>query len=139
MLFNSVEYFYFLLGVVALYFALPFRFRWALLLVASYVFYMSWNPAYVVLILTATVVNYWAAQKITQAVSPRSRRWTLDVLVVGARSTGLAAAAELVRHGLSVRRRDPRPVTRSPSDLTERPYSDVVPEGSLYVLSPGTR
>ena len=82
MLFNSVEYFYFLLGVVALYFAVPFRFRWALLLAASYAFYMSWNPVYVVLILTVTIVNYWAGLKLHQTASSERRRWILLLSLV---------------------------------------------------------
>ncbi|MDQ3606930.1 MAG: poly(beta-D-mannuronate) O-acetylase, partial [Gemmatimonadota bacterium] len=39
MLFNSWEFLVFFPVVVALYFATPFRFRWALLLAASYYFY----------------------------------------------------------------------------------------------------
>jgi D-alanyl-lipoteichoic acid acyltransferase DltB (MBOAT superfamily) len=82
MLFNSIEYFYFLLGVVTLYFAVPFRFRWALLLVASYAFYMSWNPVYVVLILTVTIVNFWAGLKLQRTRSSENRRWVLLVSLV---------------------------------------------------------
>lgn len=58
MLFNSLEFIVFIPIVVALYFALPYRFRWILLLVASYYFYMCWNYKYVVLILLTTVTNY---------------------------------------------------------------------------------
>ncbi len=58
MLFNSFTYMLFLPAVVLLYWALPNRFRTTLLLVASYVFYMNWKPAYGLLILALTVVNY---------------------------------------------------------------------------------
>ena len=50
MLFNSFAYAVFLPCVFILYWILPHKFRWPLLLVASYWFYMSWNAAYVVLI-----------------------------------------------------------------------------------------
>ena len=40
------------------YFLLPFRFRWVLLLSASYVFYGWWNPAYLLLILLSTGIDY---------------------------------------------------------------------------------
>jgi alginate O-acetyltransferase complex protein AlgI len=58
MLFNSLEFLIFLPIVVALYFALPHRYRWVLLLMASYYFYMCWNYKYVVLIFITTSVNY---------------------------------------------------------------------------------
>lgn len=58
MLFNSLEFIVFFPLVVALYFMLPHRFRWVLLLIASYYFYMCWNYKYVVLILITTFTNY---------------------------------------------------------------------------------
>ncbi len=54
MLFNSFTYMLFLPAVVLLYWAIPSRLkgsRTTLLLVASYVFYMNWKPAYGLLIL----------------------------------------------------------------------------------------
>ena len=58
MLFNSIQFFVFLLVSVVAYFALPLRFRWVYLLAASYYFYMCWKPEYVVLILFSTIVDY---------------------------------------------------------------------------------
>ncbi len=58
MLFNSFTYLVFLPVVVALYWLLPKVCRRGLLLIASYIFYMNWMPAYGLLILTLTVVNY---------------------------------------------------------------------------------
>lgn len=58
MLFNSFTYMLFLPTVVLLYWSIPNRFRTTLLLVASYIFYMSWKPAYGLLILALTVVNF---------------------------------------------------------------------------------
>ena len=51
MLFNSIEFLIFFCVVVGAYFLIANRFRWMLLLAASYAFYMSWNPSYVLLIL----------------------------------------------------------------------------------------
>jgi alginate O-acetyltransferase complex protein AlgI len=59
MLFNSFTYLLFLPLVVALHWVLPARFRRALLLIASYIFYMNWMPTYGLLILALTVVNYF--------------------------------------------------------------------------------
>jgi D-alanyl-lipoteichoic acid acyltransferase DltB (MBOAT superfamily) len=47
--------------VFILYWAMPHKFRWLLLLVASYYFYMSWNAKYVFLILFTTVISYSSA------------------------------------------------------------------------------
>src|SRR5438132_634709 len=58
MLFNSLTYLLFLPAVVAAYYLCPVRFRIWLLLVASYVFYGSWNPWYLILIVGLTVANY---------------------------------------------------------------------------------
>ena len=57
MLFNSIQFALFLPIVFALYWLTPQRFRWALLLAASYYFYMSWNAKYIVLILLTTGVS----------------------------------------------------------------------------------
>ena len=61
MLFNSISFAVFLPIVFALYWGMPHKYRWGILLVASYYFYMSWNPKYVVLIFSTTLVSYAAA------------------------------------------------------------------------------
>ena len=60
MLFNSWQFAVFFAIVFFAYFALPHRFRWILLLIASYYFYMSWNPELVVLISGVTLETYFA-------------------------------------------------------------------------------
>ncbi|PID91752.1 MAG: membrane-bound O-acyltransferase family protein [Bacteroidetes bacterium] len=60
MLFNSLEFLIFFPIVVAAYFAMNPRYRWILLLIASYYFYMCWNYKYIVLIMFSTVVDYFA-------------------------------------------------------------------------------
>ncbi len=77
MLFNSIEYLLFFPTVVALHFLLPHRFRWVMLLVASYFFYMSWNAAYIGLIILSTVVDYFAGLGMAREPSPRGRRLLL--------------------------------------------------------------
>ena len=58
MLFNSLAYLIFLPIVVILFWVVPKKFRTLLLLVASYVFYMSWKPIYGLLIVGLTALNY---------------------------------------------------------------------------------
>jgi D-alanyl-lipoteichoic acid acyltransferase DltB (MBOAT superfamily) len=67
MLFNSFTYLLFLPLVVALHWLLPERCRRTLLLIASYVFYMNWMPAYGSLILALTVANYFFGLGIAKA------------------------------------------------------------------------
>ena len=74
MLFNSVSFAVFLPVVFAAYWVLPHRFRWLVLLCASYWFYMSWNVKYVVLILFTTVVSYAAAILMERYETPQSRK-----------------------------------------------------------------
>ena len=77
MLFNSMAYAFFLPVVFILYHCLPHRYRWILLLVASYWFYMSWNPAYVVLILFTTCVSYFCGILLEKQAAVHARRLVL--------------------------------------------------------------
>lgn len=61
MLFNSLQFLAFFPVVAAAYFLIPFRFRWILLLLASYYFYMCWRAEYLILILISTLIDYVAA------------------------------------------------------------------------------
>ncbi|MCK5136598.1 MAG: MBOAT family protein [Bacteroidales bacterium] len=58
MLFNSLQFILFFPIVVAAYFALNPKYRWILLLLASYYFYMCWSYKYIILIMFSTVVDY---------------------------------------------------------------------------------
>ncbi len=61
MLFNSFHFILFFIIVVVMYYLLPHRFRWILLLIASYYFYICWRPKeliFILLIIFSTFVNY---------------------------------------------------------------------------------
>lgn len=45
--------------VFFIYYALSFRFRKYMLLLASYYFYMCWKPEFIVLILSSTTIDYF--------------------------------------------------------------------------------
>jgi D-alanyl-lipoteichoic acid acyltransferase DltB (MBOAT superfamily) len=81
MLFNSVEFLLFFLIVFGLYFAIPSRRRWILLLVASYVFYMAWSPTYVVLLVISTLTAYLTGFGISRSSSLAARRACLTLSV----------------------------------------------------------
>lgn len=58
MVFNSIDYFWFMLLVVPLFYLMPHRFRWGVLLVASYVFYSQWSLSITLLLIFSTGMNY---------------------------------------------------------------------------------
>jgi len=73
MLFNSLHFLIFFPVVVCLYFIIPNRFRWALLLAASYYFYMSWQWEYAGLLATSTLVDYFVSRKMDGLQSKKSK------------------------------------------------------------------
>ena len=81
MLFNSFQYWVFFLIVVALFYSVPFRIGKFLLLGASYVFYMWWDPRFIVLILTSTVVDYFLGI-LLETTSGRRRKLLLVVSLI---------------------------------------------------------
>lgn len=58
MLFNSLNFLIFFPIVTLLYYIQPKKLRWLWLLVASYYFYMSWNPKYAILMIISTGITY---------------------------------------------------------------------------------
>jgi D-alanyl-lipoteichoic acid acyltransferase DltB (MBOAT superfamily) len=74
MTFISIEYLLFLPLVVFLYFILPHKYRWLLILIASYVFYAYWNAALLILIIISTIIDYWAGLKMSEKLSRNERK-----------------------------------------------------------------
>lgn len=58
MIFNSIEFLIFFPVVIGLYFLMPQKFRWVMLLLASYYFYISWNLDLIYLIVFTTAISY---------------------------------------------------------------------------------
>lgn len=82
MLFNSVDYLIFFPVVIALYFAIPVKWRWLLLLIASYYFYMCWKAEYVILIMVTTLVDYFVALKMGQVTSRKKKKHYLVLSII---------------------------------------------------------
>ncbi|MCO4761765.1 MAG: MBOAT family protein [Myxococcales bacterium] len=76
MLFNSLLFLVFLVVAVLGSWALGKQrtLRFAFLLVASYLFYMAWNPRFIALIVASTLVDFWVAQRIEDSESQRKRK-----------------------------------------------------------------
>ena len=74
LLFNSIAYLFLFLPIVTLaYFLLPQRYRWCLLLGASYFFYMYWKWQYGLLMLLTTFITYTTGLLINRAATERQR------------------------------------------------------------------
>jgi D-alanyl-lipoteichoic acid acyltransferase DltB (MBOAT superfamily) len=87
LLFNSFWYLVFLPAVVCLFWLSPRAWRTPLLLVASYVFYMSWKPIYGLLIFGMTLANYFFGLAIARSQN-RKKHWlaagvTFNLLLLG--------------------------------------------------------
>jgi alginate O-acetyltransferase complex protein AlgI len=86
MLFNSLHYLIFLPIVVGLHFVIPHRWRWLLLLLASYYFYMCWRPAYAVLLVISTGVAYATGLGISRTENVRIKKtflWSCITILLG--------------------------------------------------------
>ncbi|HLO59716.1 MAG TPA: MBOAT family O-acyltransferase [Bacteroidales bacterium] len=88
MLFNSLEFLIFFPIVVALYYALPHKNRWALLLIASCYFYMVFVPIYILILGFTIVVDYFAGIWLEDAKG-RKRRLLLIASIIA--NTGVLA------------------------------------------------
>lgn len=80
MLFNSISFLLFFPIVCIVYFMIPanqLRLRNVMLLLASYYFYMNWEPTYALLLLTSTLITYLAALGIEYFRTVRYRKLCL--------------------------------------------------------------
>ncbi len=77
MSFTSAEFLLFLLGTLVFYGLVPKSFRWAALLLASYVFYALWNWQAIWVLALVTLSSYWTARQIKNAPNARARNFWL--------------------------------------------------------------
>ncbi|MDP8232128.1 MAG: MBOAT family O-acyltransferase [Candidatus Zophobacter franzmannii] len=64
---------------MGLYFITPHKGRWSLLLASSFFFYSCWKPAYLLLIITSIVVDYFAAIGIEKATEKTTKKILLGL------------------------------------------------------------
>lgn len=81
MLFNSFHFLAFFPVVLAAYFALPHRFRWAWLLAASCYFYAAFIPAYLLILFCLIIIDYVAGIAISGAEGGRRKAFLALSLV----------------------------------------------------------
>src|SRR5258708_34768508 len=82
MLFHTADFFAFLIVVLALFYAVPFRFGKIVLLAASYFFYMCWNPKFILLIWALTLIDYTAGV-VMDRVARNRRKLVVAVSLAG--------------------------------------------------------
>ena len=81
MLFNSIPFLVFYPVVTLLYFILPQRWRWAILLAASATFYMAFVPSYILILFFTILVDYNAGLWIERSAGHRRRFFLVLSLV----------------------------------------------------------
>src|SRR5688500_8910889 len=81
MLFNSFEFLVFFPIVTFLFFALPHKYRWFHLLVASCIFYMYFIPIYIVILFATIVIDYFAGLMIEKAEGAKRKSFLILSLI----------------------------------------------------------
>lgn len=81
MIFNSLEFVIFFVLVTTLYFLLPHRFRWLLLLISSCYFYMTFVPVYIVILAFTIVIDYIAGMYIEKSEGHRRKAFFIMSLL----------------------------------------------------------
>lgn len=75
MLFNSLTFLIFLLGVIAIqHGSFSWRVKKLNLICVSYLFYAAWNPPFVILLWISTVVDWWVSQQMVKTERKTRRR-----------------------------------------------------------------
>lgn len=82
MLFNSFSFLLFFPVVTLLYFLLPHKFRWALLLIASCFFYMYFKPEYILILAATIVIDYIAGILLESQPDKKKRKKYLVLSII---------------------------------------------------------
>ncbi len=81
MLFNSLQFILFFIAITILYFKLPHKVRWGLLLAGSCYFYMAFKPSYILILVFTIVVDYFAGIYIENAVGVKRKLFLVCSLI----------------------------------------------------------
>ncbi len=81
MLFNSLSFIFFFIIITTLYFQLPHKYRWFLLLAASCYFYMYFVPVYILILGFTIVVDYFAGKWIERSKGSKRKLLLIMSLV----------------------------------------------------------
>ncbi|MBG9376728.1 MBOAT family protein [Panacibacter sp. DH6] len=81
MVFNSLIFVAFFIIVTTLFFVLPHKYRWFLLLIASCYFYMYFLPIYILILGFTIVVDYFAGLYIAKSEGKKRKLWLICSLI----------------------------------------------------------
>lgn len=81
MLFNSLQFVYFFIVVTALYYIIPHKFKWVLLLISSCYFYMAFEPIYILILGFTIVIDYIAGIQIEQSTGKKRKFFLILSLI----------------------------------------------------------
>ncbi len=82
MVFNSFSFVIFFVVVTTLFFALPHRVRWLILLLASCLFYMFFVPIFILILAFTIIVDYFSGICIEDTQNPRAKKLFLFMSIV---------------------------------------------------------
>lgn len=82
MLFNSLSFLVFLPLVFVIYWLTANRYRWIVLLIASYTFYIGWGVGYTLLLLLTTTLDYFLALRISEAKTLFQKKLYVTISIV---------------------------------------------------------
>jgi len=80
--FNSLQFFLFFAVVYSLYLAFNHKWQNRMLLVASYVFYGTWDWRFLSLIVISTIIDYYCGIKIDEITDAKKRKQFLAISIV---------------------------------------------------------
>ena len=81
MLFNSIHFVLFFIVVTTLYFLIPHKFRWFLLLASSCYFYMAFIPVYILILGFTIVIDYFAGIWLEKTEGKRKKYFLIASLI----------------------------------------------------------
>lgn len=82
MSFISLYYLIFLISTATVSYLLPARYRAVWLLAASWFFYFTWQPVFLLILIFITLVSFLAGRKIASAAQTERRIWLLGTITV---------------------------------------------------------
>lgn len=82
MIFNSLSFALFFTLIVLIYFICPHKYKWILLLLGSYCFYMFSNPKYILIIFISTIISYYIGIKMSNKQFKQDRKPFLMVGII---------------------------------------------------------
>ena len=74
MIFNSLDFIVFFIFFSLCFFSIKPKYRWFLLLIASYFFYMYWKWEFIFLIIFSTLTDFYCGLKMSQKILKREKK-----------------------------------------------------------------